>query len=149
MAKQLRILIVEDEPLLVMDIEMMVEDAGHTVVGEAASLFEVADMQDAVHPDLAFVDMHLARNTNGLDVSKLIQSRWKNAIIIFVTANTKMIPEDFAGAHGAIPKPFSRNGFLSALRYLSEGITRPPPVSGKPGEFRVAKFLSDRWAATA
>ncbi len=32
----LRVLIVEDEALLAMDIESMVEDAGHRVIGEAA-----------------------------------------------------------------------------------------------------------------
>lgn len=144
--KQLKILIVEDEPLLAMDIEMMVEDAGHSVVGEAASLFDVEDLDAGIEPDLAFVDVQLARNTNGLDVSKLIRQRWTNAIIIFVTANPKMIPEDYGGGHGIIPKPFSRNGFRSALRYVGEGIISPPPKSAKPGDFDVEPSLLAKWA---
>jgi len=145
-SKPLRILIVEDEALLAMDVEMMVEDSGHIVVGEAASLYDVEKLDDDLAPDLAFVDMHLARGTNGLDVSALIQKRWADAIIIFVTANPGKIPDDFAGAHGVIPKPFSRNDFMSAMSYLGEGIVDPPPSSEKPGEFVTADRLSAGFA---
>jgi DNA-binding LytR/AlgR family response regulator len=143
--RALRILIVEDEPLLVMDVEMMVEDAGHEVVAEAASLYDVEAMDPALEPDLAFVDMHLARGTNGLAVSALIQQRWTKTLIVFVTANPAMIPDGFAGAHGVLPKPFSRNGFVSTLAYLQQGICRPPPQSLKPADFVAAQSLLDGW----
>ena len=147
--RPLKVLIVEDEALLAMDVEMMVEDSGHVVIGEAASLYDVEQMDDGLHPDLALVDMQLARGTNGLDVSSLIQRRWRDAVIIFVTANPKMIPEDFAGAHGVIAKPFSRNGFMSAMNYLGEGLTDPPPSCAKPGDFVAAKALVESWAPGA
>ena len=126
-SKPLKILIVEDEALLAMDVESMVEDSGHVVVGEAASLYDVEALTADIDPDLAFVDMHLARGTNGLDVSALIQRRRAGTIIIFVTANPAKIPPDFAGAHGVIAKPFTRNTFMSAISYLGEGIIAPPP----------------------
>lgn len=141
----LSVLIVEDEPLLAMDIEMMVEDAGHRVVAEAASLFDVQDLKDDTAPDVAFVDLQLARGTNGLDVNALIHQRWPNAIVVFVTANPKKIPEDFAGAHGLIAKPFSHNGFMSALQYLQEGVCDPPPVSPQPGSFVASPAFAASW----
>ena len=36
----LNVVIVEDEPLIAMDLEIMIEDAGHAIVGEAASLYD-------------------------------------------------------------------------------------------------------------
>lgn len=143
--RALRVLIVEDEPLLVMDVEMMVEDAGHQVVAEAASLYDVEAMDLTLSPDLAFVDMHLALGTNGLAVSALIQQRWSQTLIVFVTANPAMIPAGFAGAHGVLPKPFSRNGFVSTLDYLHQGITAPPPLSLKPADFVAAPSLLNGW----
>lgn len=145
--RALRVLIVEDEPLLVMDVEMMVEDAGHEVVAEAASLYDVEAMDPGLAPDLAFVDMHLARGTNGLAVSALIQRRWAATLIVFVTANPLMIPPGLAGAHGVLAKPFSRNGFVATLTYLQEGILAPPPLSLKPSDFLVAQALLDGWKA--
>jgi len=141
----LSFLIVEDEPLLAMDVEMMVEDAGHAVIGEATSLYDVEGLDPIKPPDIAFVDMQLARNTNGLEVCAHIQKRWKNTIIVFVTANPKKIPDDFAGAHGVIAKPFSRNGFMNALIYLQESVCTPPPSTALPGSFIASPHLAATW----
>lgn len=141
----LSVLIVEDEALLAMDIEAMVEDAGHRVVGEAASLFEVEKLGDDLSPDLAFVDLQLAQNTNGLDVCALIRKRWQNTLVVFVTANPLKLPSDFAGGHGVIPKPFSRSGLLSAMRYIEEGVCDPPPVSPQPASFLAAPSFAAMW----
>lgn len=56
---------------------------------------DIQDMATEIAPDLVFVDLQLARGTNGLDVSALLHKRWKNAIIVFVTGNPKVIPLDF------------------------------------------------------
>lgn len=141
----LNVLVVEDEALLAMDIEAMVEDAGHRVVGEATSLYEVEALAPAVDPDLAFVDIQLAEGTSGLDVCRLIRARWANAMIVFVTANPLKIPPDYCGGHGVIPKPFSRNGLLSAMRYIEEGVCDPPPASPRPASFTAAPAIAAIW----
>ena len=141
----LNILIVEDEPLIAMDMEMMVEDAGHTVVAEAASLYDAEQLDEGLQPNIAFVDIQLARNTSGLDVCKLIQRRWPSTIIVFVTANPKIIPEDFGGAHGVIPKPLSQNGFVAAMKYLQEGVCDPPPTVQQPNSFTASPAFAATW----
>ena len=142
----LSVLIVEDEALLAMDIEAMIEDVGHHVVGEAASLFDVEALSDTLDPHLAFVDLHLAKQTSGLDVARLITLRWPRTLIIFVTANPKKIPDDFAGGHGVISKPFSRSGLQSALRYIEEGVCDPPPTSPQPSSFLASPAFAASWA---
>lgn len=57
--EMLKVLIVKDEALLVMDIGSMVQDAGHHVVREAGSLREVMALPSSLKPDLAFVDIQL------------------------------------------------------------------------------------------
>lgn len=131
----LTVLIVEDEALLAMDLEAMVEDAGHSVVAEASSLDEVLEMRDDLLPAIAFVDVQLARNSSGIDVARLVRSRWPETIVVFVTANPLKVPPDFAGAHGVIAKPFSRTGLLSAMYYLAESVMDPPPASPQPSSF--------------
>jgi CheY-like chemotaxis protein len=136
--RALTVLIVEDEALLAMDMEAMVEDCGHVVVGEAASLDEVRALLHLNPPDVAFVDIQLAKGQSGLDVSLLIRSRWAKTVIVFVTANLKILPPDFAGARGVIPKPFSRNGLISAMRYIQEVVQAPPPSAPMPVSFIAA-----------
>lgn len=142
----LSVLIVEDEALLAMDIETMIADVGHKVVAEAASLFDVEALDNALCPDLAFVDVQLARGTSGLDVSTLIQQRWPATFIVFVTANPKKLPEGYGGAHGCIPKPFSRNGLISAMRYIEEGVCDPPPTSPQPSSFVASATFAESWS---
>lgn len=146
MTKTMEVLVVEDEMLLMMDIEAMVEDCGHHIAAEAASLQEVEALPQDVRPQLAFVDIHLANGSNGLDVSKVIQRRWPDALIVFVTANVAMIPDDFSGAHGVIAKPFSHAGIANALRYLANGVFDPPPTIPRPDSLVPSPHLERRWA---
>ncbi len=141
----LNVLIVEDEAVLAMDIEAMVDDAGHRVVAEATSLSEVEALNEATRLDVAFVDIHLAGGTSGIDACRFIRKRWSAALIIFVTANPLKIPEDYAGAHGVISKPFSRNGLMSAMRYIEQGIYDPPPSLPRPASFVASPAFAARW----
>jgi DNA-binding LytR/AlgR family response regulator len=141
----LKVLIVEDEALLAMDIESMVEDAGHSVVGEAASVREVTQLPADIRPTLALVDIQLDEGSNGIDASAIIKDRWPDAAVVFVTANPTKVPEDFAGAHGVISKPFSRNGLVRAIRYLEEAIFTPPPVSTETGSLKVSPVMAAEW----
>ena len=120
--------------------------AAIAVVAEAACLHSAEALPDSTEPDLAFVDVHLAAGTSGLDVSTMIQRRWPNSFIVFVTANPKRIPDDFAGAHGVIAKPFSHAGMTSALRYLEDGLCDPPPTTSQPPSFVASPAVSEAWA---
>jgi len=145
-SRPLDILIVEDEAILVMDMEAMVEDLGHIVVGEAASFDEYESLSLDHAPDLAFVDVQLAQGSSGLDVCTAMRARWPQTAVVFVTANPMMLPDDFLGAHGVIPKPFSRSGLRLAMRFLQEGILDPPPTVDTPPSFIVSPRIGKEWA---
>lgn len=147
MTHAMQVLIVEDEMLLAMDIEAIVEDSGHNVVAGAASVDEVDALPDDINPQLAFVDLHLAHGSDGLEVSQIIQIRWPGALIVFVTANVSRIPADFAGAHGVIAKPFSHAGVVNAINYLADGVFNPPPGIPLPASFTPSPHLQAYWEA--
>jgi DNA-binding response OmpR family regulator len=140
----LRVLIIEDEALLAMELEGLVEDAGHRVVGWATSSKKARELVDTVEADLAFVDMHLLDGPTGTDVAAYIRDQ-KASMVVFLTANPRRIPEDFAGAVGVIAKPYTMNGLIAALRYLHEGVRTPPPVSKQPVGFTLSPIYRERW----
>ena len=145
MTNRMEVLIVEDEMLLAMDIEAMVEDSGHHVLAEAASLQEVEALPDDLKPQLAFVDVHLAQNSSGLDVCQYIRAHWPDALVVFVTANVSKIPADFSGAHGVIAKPFSHAGVVNVINYLANGMFDPPPSIPRPASLIASPDLKRRW----
>jgi len=116
--KPLRILIVEDEFLIALELESLLQEAGHDVVGIAASSEEAIALGEKVRPDLAFVDIHLADGLTGIDVARRLSDQ-HHVTVLFMTANAKRIPEDFAGARGVIAKPYTEHGVREALAYVT------------------------------
>jgi len=115
--KPLRILIVEDEFLIALELESLLQDAGHDVIGIAASSKEALALGREHSPDLAFVDIHLADGLTGIDVARELSHR-DHVTVLFMTANAKRIPEDCAGARGVIAKPYTERGVREALAYV-------------------------------
>ena len=121
--KPLRILVVEDEILIALELESLLQDLGHDVVGIAASSQDALSLGQALKPDLAFVDIHLSDGPTGVDVARHLSSEYE-VTVLFMTANAKRIPEDFAGAWGVIAKPYTERGVREALAYVAAGQPR-------------------------
>jgi DNA-binding response OmpR family regulator len=131
MEHNLRILIVEDEPILAFHLEDELADAGHQVVGCAMSADEARNLATSLSPDLVLMDVALADGMTGVEVARDLAR--KGGHVVFVTASDRALPGDMAGAVGVIQKPFSSHGLRAAMgflgRALGEGVPPPPPPS--------------------
>jgi DNA-binding LytR/AlgR family response regulator len=141
----LNIIIVEDEALLALELEGLIEDAGHHVAGWATSSTQAKKLVDDVEADVAFVDVNLTDGPTGVDVAEYI-AKTRGSMVVFMTANPKRVPDDFRGAVGVIAKPYTMHGLIAALRYLHEGVRRPPPVSSLPVGFTLAPRYKADWS---
>lgn len=126
----MKILIVEDEALLALELEFEVEAAGHQVIGTAASRNAAFDLIENGSPEFAFVDVHLNDGPTGIEIGERLHDC--GIPFIFVTGNVKRIPDGFVGAIGAIEKPYTMHGLKNALTYIGErvaaGTERNPPA---------------------
>src|SRR5690606_38984390 len=69
------ILIIEDEPLIALDIEEMVESLGHRVVGTARTHAEAIAMFGKARPRMGRADIQLADGSSGIDaVNEILAS---------------------------------------------------------------------------
>jgi CheY-like chemotaxis protein len=82
---QSRILIIEDEPLIAMDLESLVERLGHEVVGNARTHREAVDLFKKSKPGLVLADIHLADGSSGLDAVNEILKDF-TVPVVFITA---------------------------------------------------------------
>ena len=79
------ILIIEDEPIIALDIETMVQELGHRVTGIARTHKEAIASARVQEPGLVLADIHLADGSSGLDaVNEILTSL--NVPVIFITA---------------------------------------------------------------
>jgi DNA-directed RNA polymerase specialized sigma24 family protein len=92
------VLIIEDEALIAMDLEHLVEELGHRVIGVARTHSKAVTIAKANVPGLILADIHLADNSSGLDaVNELL--RGFEVPVVFITA----YPERFLT--GERPEP--------------------------------------------
>jgi two-component system, response regulator PdtaR len=133
----LRILVVEDEVLIALELEYLLEDLGHVTVGVAASSSEAIALGASTIPDVALVDIHLVDGPTGVAVARALSANPRTTVL-FMTANSKRIPEDFAGAIGVIAKPYSERVVASALSYVAAYRSGGKPTYETPDGFSLA-----------
>jgi DNA-directed RNA polymerase specialized sigma24 family protein len=79
------IMIIEDEPLIAMDIEEMVQGLGHNVVGTARTHSEATALFNKTRPRMILADIQLADGSSGIDaVNEILSSA--TVPVIFITA---------------------------------------------------------------
>jgi CheY-like chemotaxis protein len=79
------VLIIEDEPIIAMDLESLVEALGHRVTAVARTHREAVAAVHAKKPGLVLADVQLADGSSGLDAVNEILSAY-DMPVIFVTA---------------------------------------------------------------
>ena len=79
------IMIIEDEPLIAMDIEQIVEELGHTVTGIARTHEEAVALYRGTTPKMVLADIQLADGSSGIDaVNDILKTA--SVPVIFITA---------------------------------------------------------------
>ena len=79
------VLIIEDEPMIAMDLEAIVEGLGHQVAGVARTHVEAVKAASSKTPGLVLADIQLADGSSGLDaVNEMLDSF--EVPVVFITA---------------------------------------------------------------
>lgn len=100
------VLIIEDEPLIALDLEVVVKSIGHTVKRVARTKAEAVAAFKSIRPGLVLADIQLADGSSGLDAVNEILGE-AEVPVIFITAYPEQVltglrPEPTF----LIPKPF-------------------------------------------
>jgi CheY-like chemotaxis protein len=100
------VLIIEDEPIIAMDIEELVEGCGHRVVGVAATEGEAVAIARRERPGLILADINLGAGGDGTSaVARILQHH--HAPVIFVTAYPeRLLTGETVEPAFVITKPF-------------------------------------------
>lgn len=112
------ILIVEDEPIVAMDLFKTLESFGYRSCGIASTGREAIDMADELRPDLILMDIRLRDQMDGVQAAQEIQKRFL-VPILFLTAHSDDSTLEKAkaiGPFGYVLKPFNEFELRSAIQ---------------------------------
>jgi DNA-directed RNA polymerase specialized sigma24 family protein len=108
------ILIIEDEPLIALDIEQIVTDLGHQVTGIARTHREAVDLYKRTSPGMILADIQLADGSSGIDAINDIL-KIASIPVIFITAfPERLLTGERAEPTFLVTKPYNPD-MLKAL----------------------------------
>ncbi len=109
------VLIIEDEPLISMQLEDLVTDLGHTVIGTAATRAQAQQVFELKRPGLVLADIQLADGSSGIDAVEDIL-KFGDVPVIFITAYPeKLLTGDRPEPTYLVTKPFQEATVRAAI----------------------------------
>ncbi len=100
------VMIIEDEPIIAMDLESILESLGHNVVGIARTEKEALHMASAKRPKLILSDIQLADGSSGLDAVNKILTNFPVPVIFITAFPERLLTGDKPEPAFLITKPF-------------------------------------------
>ena len=111
-----KVMIIEDEAIIAMDIETIVADLGHKVTGVARTHTDAVSLARAERPDLVLADIHLADDSSGIEAVNEILAGQGERPVIFITAYPeRLLTGERPEPAFLISKPYSEEQVRSAV----------------------------------
>lgn len=127
---QIKILIVDDHPLMRDAVRAAVEDEEDMVViGEAENGAQALEQVKALLPDVIILDLYMPLK-DGLSTIAEITESYPDVHILTLTSASeqdKILAAVHAGAQGYVTKDIKRSDLLQAIRTVSQGESYLPP----------------------
>ncbi|PZM10781.1 response regulator [Rhizobium tubonense] len=117
-APRCRILIVEDDLIIALDLEDMISDMGFDVVGLASGRDHALKLAPVC--DIAFVDVNLSDGASGPEIGRVLAEQF-GITVVFMTGNAEVVAAGVPGTLGVISKPVSPRTVEDTLRYIIAG----------------------------
>ena len=109
------VLIIEDEPIIAMDIETIVRDLGHHVTGVAVTRDEAVALARKSPPGLVLADIQLADDSSGIDAVKDILAEFSVPVIFITAFPERLLTGTRPEPTFLITKPFQRSTVKAAI----------------------------------
>jgi DNA-directed RNA polymerase specialized sigma24 family protein len=111
-----RVLIIEDEPVIAMDLENLVADLGHQIIGVARTRDEAVQIGSSERPDLILADIRLADASSGIDAVNDLLGVFGELPVIFITAfPERLLTGERPEPAFLISKPYKEDQVRSAV----------------------------------
>ncbi len=125
-----RVLIIEDEPIIAMDIEGIVRDLGHDVTGIAVTRDEAVAQARAQAPGLVLADIQLADDSSGIDAVADILAELTVPVIFITAFPERLLTGQRPEPTFLITKPFQERMLKATIAQALFFDTATLPVAG-------------------
>ena len=114
---EIRVLIIEDNPLIAADIEQCLNNIDFSVSGIAYNYVDAITQLETNTPDVILMDINLGEKNDGIDIGKIIHDKYAIPFV-YLTSNSDRSTIERAKVTrpaGYIIKPFDEKDLLAAI----------------------------------
>lgn len=139
------ILIVEDEPIIALNLKQVLIDLGYDVFGIANNRCNTIRLleSESKKPDLILMDIYLQGPTTGIEVAKELKDTIPDVPVIFLTANSEIATIKEASetfAYGYIIKPYKKSHLLASIEVA---LNKAKEDKNKKQDFEAVKNINE------
>lgn len=111
-----RILLVEDESIMRMDVKEMLVEGGYDVIGDVADGEKAVELAHTMQPDLIIMDVKMPK-MNGIKASKIISKSLFIPILLLTAYSQRDLIEEAKNAYitGYLIKPIRESDLIPAV----------------------------------
>ena len=115
-----KILITEDEALIALDLQLILSEQGHQVIGIAADAEEFNQLFKLHEPDLIFMDINLQGKIDGMAIAQKIRQSFDTPIVFCSAFSESSYMDDAEklGRSNYLSKPFSEESVAVAIENI-------------------------------
>lgn len=115
--RNLKIVIADDDPVIRMDLRAMLEDLGHTVLGDAANGEDACHLVRSHRPDVVILDIMMPRMTGLQAAARISEERLAPVVLLTAYNEAPMVDEATrAGVLAYLVKPYRKQELAPALQ---------------------------------
>ncbi|KYO64159.1 ANTAR domain-containing response regulator [Thermovenabulum gondwanense] len=114
----MRVLIVDDEPIIRMDIREMLQEKHCIIVGEASDGETAVNLARNLRPDVVLMDIKMPGSIDGLEAAKIINEEEICPVVLLTAYSQYELVEEASsvvGIFGYLVKPIKEEDILPAL----------------------------------
>jgi CheY-like chemotaxis protein len=117
------VLIIEDEPVLRLEVSDMVERAGFQAV-EATSIDDaIRILEEREDIRVVYMDLDMPRGVKGIEIAAAIRNRWPPIEIILVAASFAKADLDLPVRAEFYPKPIQHQDVMAAMQRMASHLS--------------------------
>ncbi|HXT40609.1 MAG TPA: response regulator transcription factor [Candidatus Angelobacter sp.] len=128
----IQVILADDHQIVRQSLKVLLEREGLKIVGEASNGQEAVKIAEALHPDVAVLDVSMSV-LNGIDAAKEIQKVSPQTKTVFLTVHDEdpyLLDALRVGAKGYVVKTHAAENLVQAIREASRGgVYLSPEVS--------------------
>ena len=132
-ARTKKILIVEDDPIIAHDLSILLQKRGFQVISVAHKADKAIDQLSKGNIDLAILDIHLGPGDSGIDVARIIKTKFKIPYIFltsFSDTETLQAAQE-QGPYGYLVKPFQEQTLYTTISIALSNFEKQNETSTK------------------